>query len=168
MIKLKELFDKSYPYRKDSDSGYSGYFNSGFQFETPYGDLYKVTFMDMNFDEIYTFVGNTIYDVLRKSGYEFEDHAIDIEFGKLKPNGYGLLTYEISPTRDYIKVLGTIIEIIKNSNIPDETPIVFSAKEKSRIKLYDTLANKFKRSGDTLYTTFNSKGSKYYFLMPTK
>lgn len=165
MIKLKELFNKTYPY-EEIEPDTPGEYDLAFQFETPYEDIYNVNITTLLFKEARLYIGRNIDDVLRESGYSMEDELVDVEFGKF--NKRGDITYELSSTKDYITVLSTIIEIVKNAKIPPTITISFSAKEKSRIKLYDTLAKKFKRTRDKVYNTFGANGNKYYFLIPEK
>jgi hypothetical protein len=150
---LKELFDKIVDYKGPSTS--KGLTMYTFKID----DLnYLVKFTDVKIENIeYDF--NIIVD----SKDDLPTHITEISFGINK--GYKI-DMEISDTGNSIQVFSTVIDIIKTQVQNIKYPfITFSAKESSREKLYNRIAQSLtSKIPYKLVDTFNDSEGKNYIL----
>jgi len=102
-------------------------------------------------------IGGLTYEFVAET--EDEDH-MDIDFFLMKKDGP---TTAVTNTGNALQVFATVIAIIKKV-ISKRKPatIAFSAKEGSRIKLYDRLAKLLPSIGYSLVSTKTNAGGKGY------
>lgn len=160
---LDELFNKVYDYVKHINVD-SGYRVEDFEFSTTHGELYTVTFDWEKFKD--RFSGDDMIDMVKGRGYGMDEDIINLSFHKMAGRSGGRL-FTISSSEDFVSVFATVLHIIKRE-IRDDQPLFFSAKEPSRIKLYDRMSKKFKRSNDELLVKRNRYGDMIYLLLPKK
>ena len=116
---LREVLDKPYKWKWGLDKEFA-------TFTTRVGDIYTIDFY-----ESYTDDDNTIFDITFSRNKD-KDSDIDMS---------------ITGTGDSFRVFATVKEVIKDflnyiKKRDDFKAIMYSAKEKSRIRLYDTLSKK--------------------------
>lgn len=165
-ILLTELFNTVYPYKLSQTLSD---WRRVFTFNTESGILYSVTFDKGDFkdSEMATETSKEFIYQLSKD-YNIEDDSILIWVSFFKHIGKNDWdkTHHISPTEGAVKIFSTVIDICKKELGNSNHLISFSAKEPSRVKLYDALVRKLKRPGDTVREFVEKDGYKYYLLIP--
>lgn len=159
---IKEIFNKVYPW-KDMELGLRG--EKSFLFMAGDGKTaYEVMVQDASFSDT-QLVPFSFHDrlskILQGHGYRFHGNVTHVTFKKVTVSRN---TMGISPTKNFVSVLSTVIDILQK-NTRENDAIIFSAEEPSRKRLYDTLVNKFKRPNDDL-EILDAGGKRYYLLLP--
>jgi hypothetical protein len=158
-ILLRELFNTVYPWtRSDYADGRL------YRFTTINGDHYEVDFENRIMNDFLGDMDKEEEEDLRiEAGIDPEDPVVEVAFGKLS-SIRGLRNYKIVSSEDYIGVFSTVLDIMRKEIRPTQA-IMFSAKEPSRIKLYDRMVKKFKRPRDIGYK-FGDSYNVFYILIP--
>lgn len=165
MIRLKELFEKVYNWQDNTKFSEQKLFT----FEIESGETYLVEFNLSIFGNYYKYAKGEskqiINSFIERNGKTFNDELYEVSFKKYVKGGSIYGTFDIHKTDNAIKVFSTILDIIE-SNIKPTESFCFTAKESSRVKLYDHLAKKFKRANDDFLRIDLYGNEIYYFFIP--
>ena len=180
MIKLKpliqELFKFSYEY-----STYDNFNNNTeqrFGFNTDDQETYLVRIENRHFNDIYLYYitqsDRSIFISKLQETLNITKEQVTkmffstIEFVKVKTNqNKSINSFGIHSTKNFMKVMSTVKTII-DKEVNSKLSLVFSAKEKSRAKLYSTMVDKFAPKQNYIKLNFTGVDDEMVFILIPK